>query len=293
MEESIYNLIPQPVPPIVKPERYTSKHAGDKPPTFSTFGLAGTSKPGYKNIQGAEGGVPEGHHIFTKSHATMGKEGNMRKPAEMLKKGTGMKPLPPQSGGPGFTYSEMRKPSVPTAMECHELRQSMGPPATTKNFITSNAVENILAGWSDNPLIKRKPTKTYNPTEFAAEQQAHLQSRVFDIDHGGKDIHKLLLASNRELKVSKGAPAWKNYVDYVNEVVVDGLARTVCNSLRFVCEQIDLESIARHELLPFLEVQIELLPPQVQFQPPLSGPQTGDDPCEGAGQRVEDRKSVV
>ncbi len=34
------------------------------------------------------------------------------------------------------------------------------------------AVENILAGWSDNPLIKRKPTKTYNPIEFAAEQQA-------------------------------------------------------------------------------------------------------------------------
>lgn len=87
--ESIYNLIPQPVPPVIKPDRYLSKHDGKKPPTFSTFGLTGTSKPGYKNIQGAEAAVAEGHHIFKKEHATMGKEGNARKPSEMLKKGTG------------------------------------------------------------------------------------------------------------------------------------------------------------------------------------------------------------
>ena len=86
MSESIYNLIPQPVPPVIKPERYMSKHFGDKPPTFSTFGLTGTSKPGYKNVQGAELGMPEGHHVFKKSHATMGKEGNAKKPADMLKK---------------------------------------------------------------------------------------------------------------------------------------------------------------------------------------------------------------
>ena len=87
--ESIYNLIPQPVPAVIKPEMHRSKHAGNKPPTFSTFGLSGTSKPGYKNIAGAEAQMHEGHHVFTKSHATMGKEGNAKKPAEMLKKGTG------------------------------------------------------------------------------------------------------------------------------------------------------------------------------------------------------------
>ena len=81
MGESIYNLIPQPVAPVVKPERYISKHSGDKPPTFSTFGLSGTSKPGYKNIAGAEASMPEGHHNYGKSHATMGKEGNAKKPA--------------------------------------------------------------------------------------------------------------------------------------------------------------------------------------------------------------------
>jgi hypothetical protein len=87
--ESIYSLIPQPVPPVIKPDRYYSKHPGNKPPTFSTFGLVGTSKPGYQNVAGAESSLKEGHHVFQKGHATMGKEGNARKPADILKKGTG------------------------------------------------------------------------------------------------------------------------------------------------------------------------------------------------------------
>ena len=87
--ESIYSLIPQPVPPVIKPDRYLSKHAGNKPPTFSTFGLSGTSKPGYQNIAGAEASLKEGHHVFQKGHATMGKEGNARKPSDVLKKGSG------------------------------------------------------------------------------------------------------------------------------------------------------------------------------------------------------------
>lgn len=87
--ESIYSLIPQPVPPVIKPERYHSKHPGNKPPTFSTFGLTGTSKPGYQNVAGAESSLKEGHHVFQKGHATMGKEGNARKPSDILKKGTG------------------------------------------------------------------------------------------------------------------------------------------------------------------------------------------------------------
>lgn len=53
MAESIYNLIPQPIMPATKGPLYRSKVPGDMPATFSTFGLAGTSKPGYSNVSGA------------------------------------------------------------------------------------------------------------------------------------------------------------------------------------------------------------------------------------------------
>ena len=89
MDESIYNLIPQPVPAPYKEPLYHSKHAGPKPPTFSTFGLSGTSKPGYQNVPGHEGAPPQGHHEFKKMHATMGREGNAKHPSDILKKRTG------------------------------------------------------------------------------------------------------------------------------------------------------------------------------------------------------------
>ena len=87
--ESIYSLIPQPVVVPQRPERYASQHPPNAPPTFSTFGLSGTSKPGYQNLVGSVMAMAEGHHAYVKPHATMGKEGNARQPAEVLKKQTG------------------------------------------------------------------------------------------------------------------------------------------------------------------------------------------------------------
>jgi len=154
-EESIYALIPQPVEVPIRPPMHVSMHSGVMPPTFSTFNDRHYSAPGagYNNVGGQQMG--SANDAVLRTHATFGREGNARKPTEMLKKGTGMKPLPPQSGGPGFTYTAQRKPVVPTAMECHELRKSMGPPATTKNFITSNAVENILS-------VPKRPAEATN-----------------------------------------------------------------------------------------------------------------------------------
>jgi len=146
--ESIYSLIPQPVPPVIKPERYLSKHTGNKPPTFSTFGLSGTSKPGYQNIAGAEASLKEGHHVFQKGHATMGKEGNARKPSDVLKKGSGggggAADLAGASTGGGFMYKDRMRPALPSKEECRQASGALKH-KDTKNFITSNAVENILA----------------------------------------------------------------------------------------------------------------------------------------------------
>ena len=89
MEESIYNLIPQPVPVPEKPPMYRSKHNGACPPTFSTFGIQGTSKPGYTNLGGSTIKPKEGHHEYNKAAATMGKNGNAVPPSMILKKKSG------------------------------------------------------------------------------------------------------------------------------------------------------------------------------------------------------------
>ena len=65
------------------------------------------------------------------------------------------------------------------------------------------------------------------------------------IKDGGKAIHKLLKESNKILKVSQGLPDWKAYVDFVNNIVVDGLAKVVIASLNFVVEQTDPEILKK------------------------------------------------
>lgn len=88
MEESIYNLIPQPVPLPEKAPMYRSKHNATCPPTYSTFGITNTSKPGYTNLAGSTT-LEEGCHTYKKAFATMGKDGNAIPPSNMLKKKTG------------------------------------------------------------------------------------------------------------------------------------------------------------------------------------------------------------
>ena len=60
------------------------------------------------------------------------------------------------------------------------------------------------------------------------------------ISDGGKEITKLLSSSNRTLKVSKGAPAWKAYVDYIGDIVIDGLVDCILASVRRLTSQVGI-----------------------------------------------------
>jgi len=148
--ESIYNLIPQPVQATQKAPLYRSKHPHDLPATFSTFGLTGTSKPGYGNVAGTYD-QPTTSHVYTKPHATFGKHGaGVKAPSDILPKGTG------KGGGAvaltskvdKFNYTDVvpRKVGLPSKQELDEHRdQRLNMTKEPKNYITANAVENILS----------------------------------------------------------------------------------------------------------------------------------------------------
>ena len=72
------------------------------------------------------------------------------------------------------------------------------------------------------------------------------------------------------LKVSKGAPTWRSYVEFINDIVIDGLARTVAFSLETLNAQLDPAQIAKDEIAPLLEVQLELEGSNIEYRPGLS-----------------------
>jgi dynein heavy chain len=117
----------------------------------------------------------------------------------------------------------------------------------------------ILERWGGNLLFERKDGKTYSCEELSEAARALGSLRASEIGEGGAEISRLLAASNKVLHVSKGAPAWKSYVEYVQRILLDGLATAVLNSATYLFNQLDPDTIARTEASPLLEVKLELV----------------------------------
>eukprot|EP00695_Tsukubamonas_globosa_P000983 TRINITY_DN1924_c0_g1_i1.p1 TRINITY_DN1924_c0_g1~~TRINITY_DN1924_c0_g1_i1.p1 ORF type:complete len:264 (+),score=47.80 TRINITY_DN1924_c0_g1_i1:72-863(+) len=139
MEESVYNLIPKPVEAVVKPPRYHSKYPGESFPTASTFALKSTSRPGVANLSGDSSHPDSGKvaHTIKKPAATLGTSRRDEiAPDAYLKKSS--RALAESSSS--FSYGDPIKPAVPKKEEAPVMGLK-----TSKNFVVSNAVDNILA----------------------------------------------------------------------------------------------------------------------------------------------------
>lgn len=137
-EESVYNLIPkeQYVPP--KAQKHKSRHDPKCAPTGSSFGLKNTSKPGVSNLSGDKE-APGGSHSHKAASAMFGLPKGAAKPdtSTFRLKGTGTMKLPQPTK---YQRPGDKKVAVPLKDE----KPIMGL-VSDKNFIVSNAVENILA----------------------------------------------------------------------------------------------------------------------------------------------------
>lgn len=98
----------------------------------------------------------------------------------------------------------------------------------------------------------------YDVLAFIADHAKQLETRQKEITDGAKEIHRLLAASNEVLKVSKGAPAWRAYVEFINEIVINGIASTLVSSLQFMLSQIDPVQLAASEKPPLFDVKLQL-----------------------------------
>ena len=113
-------------------------------------------------------------------------------------------------------------------------------------------IEEHMVQWRKDPLIER-PMKPSRPNEFNAAHKSRLHRVYKMIKEHGSHIHRLLKDSNKVLKVSQGLPDWKAYVDFVNNIVVDGLSRVVHVSMEKLLSLVDAENIRKKESLRFLK----------------------------------------
>jgi hypothetical protein len=126
-EESIYNLVPRKNREQDRPEKYVSNFKSD------ARNQAKSKKESHKTM-----GLSNEHADVDPTNFT--KKGKFTEQLESLGKGD-------------FKYPDERRPAVPKAKDAAPL---MGI-KTTKNFITTNAVENIMA-------VPKKPATNFADT---------------------------------------------------------------------------------------------------------------------------------
>eukprot|EP00752_Nemacystus_decipiens_P011484 g10196.t1 len=159
-------------------------------------------------------------------------------------------------------------------------------------------LEAMTRAWATQPLFERG-AKTSTAENFQQMQSViitqrrvtgtsvlipTLETSLFQeawcaaIREGGQELHKLLKDTNRKLKVSAGLPDWKNYVDFVNSLVVQGLIKVVAVSLSTLNQQMSQAYIAKQQLPPMLELEMHLSDGKVTYIPDIGGVESRVNP---------------
>eukprot|EP00965_Chrysotila_dentata_P017223 571652-Pleurochrysis_carterae.AAC.1 len=126
------------------------------------------------------------------------------------------------------------------------------------------AVEAILASWFEVPLFRQKSAKTQHPRDIDAEHKALLNAIYASMDEGGRQIHKLLLASNQELMVrvfAAASPVRRRLGERGGETAgarVDSFRRSRSARIAFISPPRLLHARARSDLEAWLRTNLLL-----------------------------------
>ena len=127
----------------------------------------------------------------------------------------------------------------------------------------------LLRSLKDNAMFERKDAKTNSIEDFQFAHETLVDKRHAEAMTVGEKIHKLVLASNKILKISKGHLAWKDYLGYLTDIVVNGLSDAVQATLAILINNLDGEYLTKHELTPMLEIKLELEGSLIIFTPSI------------------------
>lgn len=143
-----------------------------------------------------------------------------------------------------------------TRAEVHDLENRLH-----KAKANVEQIQRLMSTWQDVPLYKRSEGKS--TLLYLDDKEQRLNNRYKEIDETGKKIHGLLKENGELLKVENyDTDAWKNYVDYVDRMVLEGFRKTIhCNLVFFLRETDPAQSPD-----PLFESQLQL---QVNIPCPL------------------------
>ncbi|NWQ82098.1 DYH9 protein, partial [Columbina picui] len=130
-------------------------------------------------------------------------------------------------------------------------------------------IQTIVGSWA-SPIFVRRDCKRELLLSLE-DCQDRLEKHYSLVRESGQRIHLLLKENQSLLLADPTSDIWKAYVDYVDEIVLDGFFTAIECSLKYLLENTDPKA----GLAPLFEVQLDLVLPDLIFQPSLD-PGTND-----------------
>ncbi|XP_068770010.1 dynein axonemal heavy chain 9 [Struthio camelus] len=148
--------------------------------------------------------------------------------------------------------------------DVHSLEQRM-----QKAKDNVEEIQTIIKSWM-SPIFERKDGKKESLLSLE-DCQDRLEKRYSLIQESGLRIHLLVEENQTLFTADTASDIWKAYVDYVDEIVLDGFFTAIECSLKYLLENTDPKA----GLAPLFEVQLDLVIPDLIFHPSLD-PGTND-----------------
>jgi len=256
-EESIYNLIPKVEYKQKKAPRYKSKYDPKAPVVGTTFGAVGsTALPG----AGLGGDSQKTQKKATASGFGPGLGKSKKDPRHFMKKGektvTGMDLA--KSKPKKFTYSDSdnRRPGVPKADD----KPVMGL-QSTKNFVTANAVESILAV-PGNRARQANDAPVYRNKIDYGKVPSYLQNVKQEIAQENAMIEEYVKRQEQEGMLASDDPPDEEITDDERDELLDALKTkwdAVNSKYQKMCHMVKLDTIGKVRRKEQMEAELTQL----------------------------------
>uniref|UniRef100_A0A4W3K7X4 Dynein axonemal heavy chain 17 n=1 Tax=Callorhinchus milii TaxID=7868 RepID=A0A4W3K7X4_CALMI len=125
-------------------------------------------------------------------------------------------------------------------------------------------MQTIMLEWSALPLFERSGSKKDSFLDIDGRPNM-LNKRYTLVKEAGVKLHVLLEENFTHFKADESSSTWQNYVNYVDQIVIEGFYNVVHTSLQYLLNNMENEG----HTPPLFEVRLELDESDTVFRPSL------------------------
>ncbi|XP_016158228.1 PREDICTED: dynein heavy chain 17, axonemal isoform X1 [Ficedula albicollis] len=126
------------------------------------------------------------------------------------------------------------------------------------------SIAQMMENCSATPLFGRKDNKESALLDLDGKENALAQRRAL-IESTGEKIQAMVKENAELFRAALSSRIWRDYVAYIDRIVLDGLCTLVHRTLQLLLTNMDPEA----QVAPLFEVRMELAEGRVQYQPSL------------------------